>query len=71
MLQKTEIELKTEFEPISSWPTTMFWSEKSKLPNSFNAFLVFTAKFHKNSRAKLKELCKDAMKQGEWFLLVK
>ena len=64
-----------EFEPIKSWPTRKFWHEKSKLPQAFEAFLMFAAKCHENDKLKLQKLCKQHLcynrknnEKGEYLL---
>ena len=44
------------FEPIRF--ARIMWREKSKLPKSFNHFLIWTAKYHSNDKSKIKSLCK-------------
>ena len=46
------------FEPIRCWPIRLLWKKKSKLPRSFDALLLFIAKYHGNKEPTIKKLCK-------------
>ena len=48
----------TEFEPIRCWPIRLLWKKKSKMQGSFEALLLFIAKYHDNMEPMLKSLCK-------------
>ena len=47
---------KKSFEPLNF--ARKMWIEKSKLPKSYEAFLIWTAHYHHNNSSILKLLCK-------------
>ena len=58
VIVKNFLQKMTEFEPIRCWPIRLLWKKKSKMQGSFEALLLFIAKYHDNMEPMLKSLCK-------------